>query len=129
MLRWLYCQGPKNYVCDVRFSPDGQRLASLSGGRRIWVWDAQTYKCIEVIQGNGDVAAIVAGPKQDPNHRKKGLRLDVRESAVKAEAIVPGKPEKSGLVERIFADDPDDLMPPPESHRQLTEKQKQLLKR
>ena len=66
---------------------------------------------------------------QDPNHRKADLRLDVREVAVKAKALVAGKPAESGLVERIFTADPDDLMPPPNSHRQLTAAQKEILKR
>ena len=66
---------------------------------------------------------------QDPNHRKADLRLDVREVAVKAEALVPGKPGDSGLIARVFTDDADDLMPPPDSHRKLTDQQKQTLKR
>jgi hypothetical protein len=66
---------------------------------------------------------------QDPNHRKADLRLDVRAVAVKAEAIVPGQPDKSGLVARIFTDDADDLMPPANSHRQLSAAQKDTLKR
>src|SRR3989442_1380381 len=39
----------------------------------------------------------------DKNARKAGLRLDVREEAVGMEAIVPGKPEKSHMTERIFS--------------------------
>src|SRR5688572_12786001 len=66
---------------------------------------------------------------QDPNHRKADLRLDVREAAVKAEAIVPAKADDSALVARILTDDPDDLMTPPDSHRKLTAKQKDTLKR
>jgi len=42
---------------------------------------------------------------------------------------VPGKAEESELVRRIFATDPEDRMPPEDSHRSLTEAQKQLLKR
>ena len=38
---------------------------------------------------------------QDPNHREADLRLDVREVALKEEAIVPGNPEKSLLIEHI----------------------------
>src|SRR3954451_23255926 len=66
---------------------------------------------------------------QDPNHRKADLRLDVRAVAVKAEAIVPGKPNDSGLIARINTSDPEDLMPPPNSHRQLTAEQKDTFKR
>src|SRR4051795_7151223 len=56
---------------------------------------------------------------QDPNHRKAELRLDVRESALKDQAIVPGKPEASKLVARINSDGKK-RMPPPDSHRNLS---------
>jgi hypothetical protein len=65
---------------------------------------------------------------QDPNHRKKDLRLDIRESALKAKAFVPGQAEQSELIKRVFTDDPQDLMPPPESHRTLSAAQKETLK-
>ena len=44
-------------------------------------------------------------------------------------AIVPGKPHRSGLVDRIFSDDPETVMPPPESNLTLTEYEKSVLKR
>jgi len=65
----------------------------------------------------------------DPNKRKGKLRLDVRAEATAKQAIVPGKPDESELVKRIFTKDPDDLMPPTESHKTLTPAQKELLKR
>ena len=70
----------------------------------------------------------------DPDNRKAGLRLDIREVAIKpAEsgsiAIVPGKPDDSELVHRIFSDDPDERMPSKESNKSLTETQKQILRR
>ena len=40
---------------------------------------------------------------------------------------MPGKPEESELVARVFAADPDDLMPPPDSHKKLTSEQRRLL--
>jgi hypothetical protein len=65
--------------------------------------------------------------------RKAGLRLDLREGALRVKdgktTIVPGKPELSELVKRLYTDDPEDLMPPPDSHRSLTTTQKDLLKR
>ena len=66
---------------------------------------------------------------QDPNHREADLRLDVREVALKEEAIVPGNPEKSLLIEHIYSEDKDELMPPPKSNRKLSAQQKELLKR
>ena len=65
----------------------------------------------------------------DPNRRKAKLRLDIREEALKKEAFVPGKSEDSALVERIFATDASELMPPPKSNKKLTARQKELLKR
>lgn len=65
----------------------------------------------------------------DANRRKAKLRLDVREEALKKEAFVPGDPEKSELVARIVATDPDELMPPPDSHKKLTAPQKETLRR
>ena len=65
----------------------------------------------------------------DPEHREGDLRLDFREDALDAGAIVPGKPEKSELIDRIHSKDSDDLMPPPDSKRKLTSEQKDLLAR
>jgi hypothetical protein len=83
---------------------------------------------------NRDVRPILSdncfhchGP--DKKTRKGKFRLDVREDAVAKGALVPGKPQQSELVTRIFATNQDDLMPPPEAHKTLTVAQKQLLKR
>ena len=65
----------------------------------------------------------------DASHRQADLRLDIRDDAVTAGAIVPGKPAESTLVSRINATDSDELMPPPESHKKLDAKQKELLTR
>ena len=70
----------------------------------------------------------------DAEARKARLRFDQRDSALApaksgATAIVPGKPDESELVARIFSVDPEEVMPSPESHRTLTLAQKNLLKR
>lgn len=65
----------------------------------------------------------------DEKHREEDLRLDIRAAAIKAGAIVPGKPEESDLIERIFTDDEDEIMPPPKTHKVLSGAQKELLKR
>jgi hypothetical protein len=62
------------------------------------------------------------------SHRKADLRLDTFAGAT-AKAIIPGKPEASPLVERILTDDPDDIMPPPDSHKSLSVDEKALLQR
>ena len=70
----------------------------------------------------------------DDQARKGGLRLDIRGSATKAAksggiALVPGKPDQSELVARIFSNDEDELMPPPSAKRALSPEQKDTLRR
>jgi hypothetical protein len=70
----------------------------------------------------------------DPKSRKGGLRLDIREEALKAGksgeiAIVPGKPEQSEIIKRIFSNDPEDVMPEKAAHKTLTDAQKELFRR
>ncbi|MDG2013404.1 MAG: DUF1553 domain-containing protein [Pirellulaceae bacterium] len=60
--------------------------------------------------------------------RQADLRLDVRQDAIDAGAIMPGDPGSSSLIERINETDEDLLMPPPTSHKSLTVEQKALLK-
>jgi hypothetical protein len=91
------------------------------------------------VQFNRDIRPILSdtcfhchGP--DEKERKGGLRLDVRDEALKpgksgAIAIVPGKPERSELVARIETMDSDDQMPPAKLHKPLSPAQKDLLKR
>ena len=83
---------------------------------------------------NRDVRPILAdkcfachGP--DEEGRKAKLRLDDRAVAVKKGAIIPGKPDESEVVLRIFSDDPDEVMPSPESNATLTAEQKDILRK
>ena len=66
---------------------------------------------------------------QDAEAREARLRLDTREGQRKEGIIVPGKPDDSELIHRIFATDVEERMPPLESHRVLTDAQKQTLRR
>lgn len=70
---------------------------------------------------------------QDPKHREAGLRLDVRDEAIKANdgviAIIPGKPEQSEILKRLLSHDADEQMPPPESNRKVTPAQVELIRR
>ena len=70
----------------------------------------------------------------DANARKAKLRLDVREEALKPAKsgnfpIVPGKPEQSEIIRRLFTEDADDRMPPEKLHKPLTTEQKELFRR
>lgn len=66
---------------------------------------------------------------QDKNKREGDLRLDDREAAIAAHAIVPNDVTASEAMNRIDSQDPETQMPPPKSNRRLTDAQKQLLKR
>ncbi|HEY2586776.1 MAG TPA: PSD1 and planctomycete cytochrome C domain-containing protein [Tepidisphaeraceae bacterium] len=70
----------------------------------------------------------------DDGARKSKLRLDVRQTATSTAksgkaAIVPGHPDQSELIRRVFANNPDDVMPPASTKVTLSATQKQLLKR
>src|SRR5438128_4267048 len=86
------------------------------------------------IEYNRDVRPILmencfACHGADSAARKAGLRLDQRDVAIEKEAIVPGQPEKSGVIERIFAEDVKERMPPAKTKKNLTAAQKETLKR
>ncbi len=91
------------------------------------------------VRFNRDVRAVLSdhclgchGP--DAEHRKGKLRLDRRDDAIQpAESgeipIVPGQPEKSSVVARINTADRTELMPPPKSHKVLSNRQREILTR
>ncbi|MFM9148216.1 MAG: DUF1549 domain-containing protein, partial [Verrucomicrobiota bacterium] len=57
----------------------------------------------------------------DESHRKADLRLDTFEGATAendgVRAVVPGDLARSDLIARIVSQDPDEVMPPPKSHK------------
>lgn len=69
----------------------------------------------------------------DEQGRKGKLRLDLRDSATGRGksgeiAIVPGKPEASEVIKRVFSADEDEVMPPPHTKAVLPESAKNILK-
>ena len=61
----------------------------------------------------------------DAQTRKSGLRFDLREGAIRelksgSRAIVPGDLDESEMMHRIFSEDPDEMMPPPEFRKSLS---------
>jgi Protein of unknown function (DUF1553)/Protein of unknown function (DUF1549)/Planctomycete cytochrome C len=90
------------------------------------------------VRFNRDIRPIMAetcfrchGP--DKAARMAGMRLDIREEALKPTArgntpIVPGDPDKSAIVQRIFAKDAR-VMPPASIHKDLTQEQKDTIRR
>ena len=85
------------------------------------------------VQFNRDIRPILSdncfachGP--DQNKRMANLRLDIRADALARGAFVPGKPNNSPLIARVFAAD-GRMMPPATFHKKLTAPQKALFKR
>lgn len=87
------------------------------------------------VEFNRDIRPILAdncfpchGP--DAGSREADLRLDLEDELYRdrdAPVVVPGKPDRSELIRRVLTDDPSERMPPPDSNRQLTDKQRRLL--
>ena len=109
------------------------RCGPVAMAAAAYLWAAAVASSAPV-SFNRDIRPILSdncfychGP--DASHRQADLRLDIRDDAVAAGAIVPGKPAESTLVSRINATDSGELMPPPESHKKLDAKQKELLGR
>ena len=69
----------------------------------------------------------------DAKTREAGLRLDTPEGAYALkdgiQAIKPGDLEESEAWHRVTHSDEDEVMPPPESNKSLTEEEKEVLKR
>lgn len=88
---------------------------------------------------NRDVRPILSehcfpchGP--DAQSRRAGLRLDLREAALRpaeseAVPIIPGDPVGSELIERITAANESDLMPPPKFQKKLSAAQIDTLRK
>jgi hypothetical protein len=86
---------------------------------------------------NRDIRPIMAdtcfrchGP--DKNARMMGLRLDIRDEALKTTKsgvtpIVPGDPDHSAIIQRVFATDRK-IMPPVAAHKELTAAQKATIR-
>ena len=88
----------------------------------------------ETIRFNRDIRPILSqncfqchGP--DANARQANLRLDRREDAIEAGAIIPGDTETSKLIARLYDPEPARAMPPVWSNKKLSGEQKTLLKR
>jgi hypothetical protein len=78
-----------------------------------------------------DNCFLCHGP--DQGTRMANLRLDIHEGAYSTRkngvVIVPGKPDESLLIQRVFSTKDATRMPPVFSHKTLTQEQKDILKR
>jgi hypothetical protein len=111
-----------------------KRFLRTSVGLSILCLVVPVARAAEPLQYNRDIRPILAencfpchGP--DSAARKAGLRLDQREQALQMEAVVPGQPDKSTLVERILSEERGKAMPPAKTKKKLTAAQKDMLKR
>jgi hypothetical protein len=66
---------------------------------------------------------------QDGNKRKADLQLNTMAGQRDGKTVIPGNAEASELVKRLFTEDQDELMPPPDSNRHVSSAQRELLKR
>ena len=100
--------------------------------------EAAAFQLPDKIRFNRDIRTIFSktcfachGP--DANAREADLRLDVRDQAITprdgAQPILPGSAESSLAWRLIIASDPDDRMPPPEFHTQLTAREKAMIRK
>ena len=91
----------------------------------------------ESVSFNRDIRPILSskcfhchGPSE--KSRKAKLRLDLQESALAdrdgTRAIVPGKLDESELWHRILSDDPEEMMPPPETKKPMTKQEIELFR-
>ena len=111
---------------------------STSSGQALSTISVQAAAEPGRVSFNRDVRPIMSdtcfrchGP--DRNARMAGMRLDIRDEALKPTRsgrtpIVPGDPDKSEIIARISASGAR-VMPPAAAHKELTQKQKDTLRR
>ncbi|MFM7103525.1 MAG: DUF1549 domain-containing protein, partial [Verrucomicrobiota bacterium] len=115
----------------LRFALPPAWLLAAAGMSPVRAAEAEIRFSREVLPILSDACFHCHGPAE--TGRKAGLRLDLPEGIRRVRdgraVVVPGKPEASELVRRLYATDPDEVMPPPDSHRSLTAAQRDVLKR
>ena len=96
------------------------------------VWSAQAFGQ-QAVDFNRDIRPILSdncfhchGP--DSSSREASLRLDLQEEA-QQHAFIGGSLDDSEAWSRILSEDPDEIMPPPESHKKLDNAQKELIRK
>lgn len=118
--------------CPPRLFPPAMKLSPLV----VLLFASQLFASplsADEIDFNRDIRPILSdncilchGPSEST--READLRLDVRDHAVDSGMLVPGQPDDSEVIARVFSTDPDQVMPPPSSNKRLTDSQRSLLK-
>src|SRR5438067_13369003 len=103
----------------------------LACGLLSWSASAQVSFNRDIRPIMSDTCFRCHGP--DKSARLMDLRLDIRDEALKPLVdgkipIVPGKPEQSEIIRRIFASDQSEIMPPEYAHKALTQAQKETIR-
>ena len=113
-------------------------FVALAAALALHLLKARPLAAAEPLRFGRDVLPILAtncfschGP--DEKNRKAGLRLDVETEAKAIRrsgfAIAPNQPEKSLILTRLTSTEPDAVMPPPSSHKQVTPAQIEIIRR
>jgi hypothetical protein len=113
----------------MKFNPVSACL--LACVLRPWPASAQVSFNRDIRPIMSDTCFRCHGP--DKSARVMDLRLDIRDEALKPLVdgkipIVPGKPEQSEIIRRIFATDQSEIMPPEYAHKALTQPQKETIR-
>ena len=110
--------GTVSFTCMLAFAADAAGDAPVNFQRQVR----------PILSDN---CFLCHGP--DQGTRMADLRLDIRTGAFATRkdgvVIVPGKPEESLLIKRVFAEKAAMRMPPAFSHKTLTQEQKDILRR
>ena len=125
---------PRCSIQTFQLFPWHHALLVLLGG----IASAHGASEISKLDFNRDVRPLLAQHcfkchGMDEHGRKGGLRLDLRDAAIGKgksgeHALVPGKPDESELIKRVFSTDPDEVMPPPSTRTVLPDSAKAALK-
>ena len=115
------------------------RLVTILLLALILAWRAGIARAADAgVRFNRDIQPLLAencfachGP--DNKARKADLRLDTKggifaHTPKRGPAVTPGSLDQSELWKRVITTDPDDVMPPPDSHKELKPEQKEKLK-
>ena len=119
---------------DLALASNFHRASHVATIILLAILSSQSAASDEPIDFNRDIRPILAENcfychGQDGNKRQADLRLDLRDQAIKANAIQPGKSSESSIIARIQSENAEEQMPPPKSNRHLTVDQKRLLEK
>ncbi|MEM7602467.1 MAG: DUF1549 domain-containing protein [Verrucomicrobiota bacterium] len=117
----------------MMFAPTTRLFSSLPA----WAFLLAPVCFAADIDFNRDIRPILSdtcfhchGP--DAQNQKSDFRLDSLEHATADlggyVGLVPGDPEASEIIYRVETDDPIEMMPPPDSNRSLTDRDRKLLR-